>query len=362
MRKTALVFLVTLLGACGGEDALKPVAPPTPPPPTTSPPPPPVETAKPTPPPAKPPLAELVQTNMKTALEALNAHDAKKFASVYAEDATVAVAGLHELTGREAVQKNMQEWFDTFSNIKLGFARIFMKGDILVAEWILNGTHSGELFGKKGTDTPIGHLGLSVIRFNQDGMVKSEHRYGDLGTVMDQIGATKAKARPIPTIPATTDVVTGKGEGDDKNVDAAKGVYGTMEKKSEADFVAKLTDDVEYDGLIHFKTVKGKDEAKKFFKTFTTAFPDAKFDVTGAWGFGDMVVVEQTLKGTHKGAIDKIPASNRSVSVHAVDIYKMKDGKVARAWTYTNTMELATQVGMFNVPSVTPPPAPAAKK
>jgi steroid delta-isomerase-like uncharacterized protein len=360
----ALVMMGTLLVGCGGgTDTLAPPAPPLPPPPTTASvaPTPPVETAKPAP--AKPPLAEMIQANLKTALEALNAHDAKKFASAYAEDAKVEVAGLHEISGREGVQKNMQEWFDTFSNIKLGFSRIFMKGDVLVAEWALNGTHTGELFGRKGSETPIGHLGLSVIRFNQDGLVKSEHRYGDLGTVMDQIGATKGKARPIPPVPATTDVVSGKSEAEDnKNVDAVKAVYAAMEKKSEADFVAKLTDDVEYDGLIHFKTVKGKDEAKKFLKAFSTAFPDAKFDVTGTWGFGDHVVVEHALKGTHKGALDKIPASNRTVQVHVVDIYRLKDGKIARAWTYTNTMELATQVGMFNVPVVNPPPAAPAKK
>jgi steroid delta-isomerase-like uncharacterized protein/uncharacterized protein (TIGR02246 family) len=325
------------------------------PPPTTA-------SAKPEAP--KPTMAEMQQASLKSALEALNAHDAKKFASAYAEDAVVEVAGLHQLEGRAAVEKNMQEWFDTFSKIKLGFSRVFMKGDVLVAEWVINGTHSGELFGVKGTETPIGHLGLSVIRFNPDGLVKSEHRYGDLGTVMDQIGASKAgkAARPIPTIPATTDVVASKGTPDeDKNVEIAKAVYAAMEKKSEADFVGKLTDDVEYDGLIHFNTVKGKDEGKKFFKTFTTAFPDAKFEVVGSWGFGDLVVTEQVLKGTHKGPIDKIPASNRGVAVHAVDIFKVKDGKVARAWTYTNTMELATQVGMFQVPMVNAPAGAGAK-
>jgi steroid delta-isomerase-like uncharacterized protein len=134
-----------------------------------------------------------------------------------------------------------------------------------------------------------------------------------------------------------------------------------MEKRNMGDFIGKLTDDVEYDGLIHFNTVKGKDEGQKFFKVFTTAFPDAKFDVAGTWGFGDLVVVEQVLKGTQKGPIDKIPASNRSVSVHAVDIFKVKDSKIARAWTYTNTLELASQVGLYQFPMVNAPAAGAAK-
>ena len=133
-----------------------------------------------------------------TALQGLNGHDPKMFASVYADDAIISVAGLNEVNGRAAVEQNMAEWFETFSKAKLGFSRVWVKGHTMVLEWVINGTHHGELFGVKGTEQPIGHYGLSIVHFNNDGKVEREDRYGELGAVMTQVGAAGAKAEAPP--------------------------------------------------------------------------------------------------------------------------------------------------------------------
>ena len=131
MRRSIVLGTVGLFGtlvvcACGPNNEENP--PPKPPPvasvSATTPPPPPIDTTPPpTPPPAKPPMAQMQKTAMDTAQNALNAHDAKAFASVFADNAVVAVAGLNELQGKDAVEQNMKEWFETFSKIKLGFNR-----------------------------------------------------------------------------------------------------------------------------------------------------------------------------------------------------------------------------------------------
>src|SRR4029079_19568933 len=118
-----------------------------------------------------------------------------------ADDTLISVAGLNEVNGRAAVAQNMTEWFEVFSKAKLGFSRVWVKGDTMVLEWVINGTHHGELFGVKGTEVPIGHYGLSVVTFSADGKVQHEDRYGELGTVMTEFGASKAKPRPIPDVP-----------------------------------------------------------------------------------------------------------------------------------------------------------------
>jgi predicted ester cyclase len=184
----------------------------------------------------------------------------------------------------------MAEWFETFKDVKLGFSRVWAKGDTMVLEWVINGKHHGELFGVKGTEQPIGHYGLSVVTFDPDGKVVRENRYGELGAVMTQVGAagTKAKPRPIPPVPEKPEVIAAKGTPDEeKNLEVAKTLLGALESKKEADFTGAITDDMEHDGLFHLETSKGKDGAKKFFKSFTTAFPDAKFEVTKAFAIGD---------------------------------------------------------------------------
>ena len=372
MRRPALsiaaaIALATLAG-CGEEP---PPAAPAPPPVVTAPPPPTVEPVA-TPAPApKPSLAEMQKLGIANALTGLNGHDPAKFASVYADDAVISVAGLNEVNGRAAIQQNMAEWFEVFAKAKLGFSRVWVKGDTMVLEWVINGTHHGELFGVKGTEQPIGHYGLSIVSFNADGKVARENRYGELGSVMTQVGAAgaKAKPRPIPEVPAAPETILAKGD-EDKNVELARATLAALENKKEEAFTAVLTDDIEQDGVFHLETSKGKEGAKKFYKSFTTAFPDAKFEVTKAVGIGDYAIVESTLKATQKGALGSIAATKRPIAVHLVDIFKVKDGKVARAWTYQNSLEMQQQLGLFSVTAGTvpasqatpPPPAATPKK
>ena len=360
----AAVFALTTLAACGEEP---PPAVPTPPPVVTAPPPATVEPVAAPAPPPKPSLAEMQKMGLAAALQGLNGHDPKMFASVYADDAVISVAGLNEVKGREAVAQNMSEWFEVFSKAKLGFSRVWVKGDTMVLEWVINGTHHGELFGVKGTEQPIGHYGLSVVTFNADGKVTRENRYGELGSVMTQVGAAgaKAKARPIPEVPTAPETIVAKGD-EDKNVEVAKSALTALENKKEEAFTAVLTDDVEQDGVFHLETSKGKDGAKKFYKSFTTAFPDAKFEVTKAVAIGDYAIVESTLKATQKGALGSIAATKKPIAVHLVDIFKIKDGKVARAWTYQNSLEMQQQLGLFSVnagsvPASQATPAPVPK-
>jgi steroid delta-isomerase-like uncharacterized protein len=357
----AVVSLLTMtaaLAACGA-DAPPPVAPGPPQPPT--PPPPAPEPVVEAPPPVKPSLAEMQKAGLMTALQGLNGHDPKMFASVYAEDALISVAGLNEVNGRAAVEQNMAEWFETFSKAKLGFSRVWVKGHAMILEWVINGTHHGELFGVKGTEQPIGHYGLSIVHFNNDGKVEREDRYGELGAVMTQVGAAGAKVKPraIPEVPAAPETIIAKGD-EEKNLDVAKVVLTALENKKEADFTAALTDDIEQDGVFHLETSKGKDGAKKFFKGFTTAFPDAKFDVKKAFAIGDYAIVMSTMTATHKGALGTIQATKKPVAVHLVDIFKIKDGKVARAWTYQNSLEMQQQLGLFQVTAGNVPASQAA--
>ena len=353
----ALVALVALasLPACGGEE----------PPPATPAPPPPEPTSAPVtepaaPPAPKPTLAELQKQALGTALAGLNGHDPKAFASVYAEDGVISVAGLNEINGREAIAQNMTEWFETFKDVRLGFSRVWVKGDTMALEWVINGKHHGELFGVKGTEQPIGHYGFSVVSFNADGKVASEHRYGELGAVMAQVAPGKAAARPIPPVPDKPEVIATTGAPEeDKNVELAKAALAALETKKEADFVGALRDDVEHDGLFHLETTRGKAEAKKFFKSFTTAFPDAKFEVGKALGIGDYAIIESTLKATHKGALGKIAPTKRAVAVHLVDVFKITEGKIARVWTYQNSVEMQQQLGLFDVK---PGAVPASQK
>lgn len=365
MRRMALaLILVALVPACGDENP-PPKTPETtavsatPPPPVA--PPPATTEATPPPPPPKPSLAELIQKSNETFVQGMMARDAKKMASVYAENAVIKMAGMPDMTGREAVATMHQKMFDAFSNSKGSASRIWIKGDVVVTEWQMVGTHSGEFMGIKATEKPVGWNGVSVTWYDQDGLRKEEHSYMDTMTLMAQIGkAPKGmKARAIPALAQKPEVFVSKGDdAETKNMETAKVAFGAFEKKDANAFVGTMADNVEWDDMTQPVTSKGKAESKKFFEMMTKAFPDTKAEVKNVWAFGDYVIVEEVMTGTHKGDFMGIKATKKAVNVHGLDIVQVKDGKAVHGWSYMNAGEMAMQLGL--VPDPAKPATPAA--
>jgi len=361
-------LLVTLavavsLAACGGEEATPPPKAPEAPVATAAPPPvapeAPKEEAKP-----QPSLAELQRKTSEGLGTALNAHDAKKLASFYTENAKLKMAGMPDLDGRDAVAKHWEGVFKAFPTMKTAASRVWVKGDVVVVEWGWTGTHGAEFPpGVKATEKPVGAMGVDVMWFSPDGLVKEQHTYTDMTTVMGQIGASKQKARPVPTLATgAPQVIPATGSADEtKNVETVAKTWAAFEKKSDADFLAASADDVVWEDMTQPEPMKGKAAAKKFFQEMTKAFPDAKSTPTNAWGIGDYVIAEGTFTGTQKGPLFGMPPKNKAVSLHMLDIVQLKDGKVVKGWTYGNDMEMAMQLGLLPPPAAKPAAAPPKK-
>jgi steroid delta-isomerase-like uncharacterized protein len=289
-------------------------------------------------------------------MEAFNTHDAAKGSSVYADNAVVRMAGAPaDMTGKDAVKQGMQRMFDSFSNLKAATANVFANKDVVVAVWQMNGTHSGDFFGQKATEKPVGWTGASVLWFNDDGQIKEEHIYWDVPTVMAQIGAMKgAKARAIPALAAQPTVVIAKGDDtESKNVDAVKTWFTTgFDAKTPDTFLGPMTDDVAWDDNMNpMGVMTGKAAAKKYFTDMKTAFPDAKVQISNAWGAADYVIVEDVFTGTNNGAFMGKPATKKPVNLHGVDIVQMKDGKAVKGWSFGNGGEMAMQLGWIKPPT-----------
>ena len=117
MAKTicGAALVAVLISACGGESETipPPQAPPPQPPPVAAPPPEP--TPAPPPEPPKPSLLELEKQAAKNGLAALNAHEAAKFAEIFAPDGVSVIYGFGENKGREAIASELAR--ATFSTV-----------------------------------------------------------------------------------------------------------------------------------------------------------------------------------------------------------------------------------------------------
>lgn len=340
--KPKTIALATLLAlvACGGSEsppATTAAIPPTPavaPPPTPAASVPPDAGPAPPPAPAAPSLADLVADRNKTALEALNAHDRKKLASTYAENATITMFGEGDITGRDAIAAEFAQTLMGLPDLKASFARTWAKNNVEVLEWVITGAGS----------KPAGLVGLSVLTFAPDGLVTSEHRYRDTPTLLRQLGFAKGDVRAVPAPSATEPHVARGTPEEDANLASLAKWYGAI-NAHKADAFALLSDDATLDDSTAADApTTGRKEIQRRFGRLWKAFPDMKEEPATPLAVEDFTVSEVVVRGTQKGALGPLKPSKKAMAIHQTDIAQWKDGKIVRAWVYGNAKEMFNQL------------------
>jgi steroid delta-isomerase-like uncharacterized protein len=366
MRNLCLVALSALsvgMFACGGADTA------TPPPQAPAAPPPaaPVATVEPTPaqaatgdvaPAPAPSLTDKEEATLKSLHAALDAHDADALGAAYTPDAVFKFAGMPDMT-KDVFLSHQKEHFASFPDSKAAARRIFIKNDVAVLEWTMTGTNSGPgPMGAKSTGKAVGVNGLSVFWFTPEGLVKEQHEYIDVPTLMGQLGMGPKgmKTRAAATLPdGKPELHVSKGTPDeDKNAASAAAVQKMFETHDSKGFADTSADDISWDDLSAPAPMNGKKEMVKYFDMVTKAIPDLKMSCQ-TWAVDDYVIEECAMAGTQKGPMVapgmKLPASNKALNLHGVDVIQMKDGKAVNGKSYGNGMEMAMQLGLIKPPA-----------
>lgn len=91
---------------------------------------------------------------------------------------------------------------------------------------------------------------------------------------------------------------------------------------------------------------KGPDGYRKFFNTYTTAFPDLTMHVNDIIAEGDKVTLSFTVRGTHKGRLKDLDPTGKKVDVSGLVLATFSNGKVTREVTVWDTLRMAEQLGM----------------
>jgi steroid delta-isomerase-like uncharacterized protein len=96
--------------------------------------------------------------------------------------------------------------------------------------------------------------------------------------------------------------------------------------------------------------VSGSANVEGLFTSIVTALPDLNSTVYDVMGQGDQVVVRQILTGTQKGAIIGIPASGRTVTWNALDLFVLRDGKISQIWAGDDWTAVLNDTGTYKAP------------
>jgi len=105
-----------------------------------------------------------------------------------------------------------------------------------------------------------------------------------------------------------------------------------------------LADNIELHGS---GLAPGVEVVKQWFSTFTTAFPDHHYTIEDVVAEGDRVVARTTLKGTQLGEMEGIPATGKAVSVPAITIFRLDNGKIAEGWMVSDGLGMMQQLGVI---------------
>jgi steroid delta-isomerase-like uncharacterized protein len=91
--------------------------------------------------------------------------------------------------------------------------------------------------------------------------------------------------------------------------------------------------------------IHGREAAKQYVAAFRTGFPDLQFTIEDQIAEGEVVVTRWTVRGTHTGQFQGIPATGRAIRLSGTDIDRIIGGKVVECWTHVDELGLMRQLG-----------------
>lgn len=86
------------------------------------------------------------------------------------------------------------------------------------------------------------------------------------------------------------------------------------------------------------------DSVKAFVTRPWEAFPDLQFEEAHLVAEGDLVFAHLIAQGTHRGDFAGVAATGRTVSVAAMSVVRIADGKIVERWNITDFPALMRQI------------------
>jgi predicted ester cyclase len=88
---------------------------------------------------------------------------------------------------------------------------------------------------------------------------------------------------------------------------------------------------------------------------FLAAAPDGYHVVEDMIAEGDRVMTRLSAYGTQTGELFGIPPTGKEVSMTAIAIHRIENGKIVEHWGEADTLELMQQLGVVPPPEALPP-------
>lgn len=312
----------------------------------------------PTPPPAPPPMtAEQSIDWYEKCWDLFNDKAWDAFQNCYAPDATSESvdSGEPPRQGRAAIIENAKATVAPYPDAHGELQLVIASGNRLVSVALWKGTHTAPMPGPGGKAIPetgktFGFLMAHTVELDAERTaVKADADYVDAGTLLAQLGLSKAVARkPVETgVPETIVAIAKNDAAEAQNVAAVQALFEAFNKHD----VKALFDTYGGSYVLHEiarPSDMNKKEAMASTQELFKGFPDAKLTTTEVVGAGDYVVALGSFEGTNTGGMPSmgLKKNDKHAVSRFLEVFRLDDGKIAEDWLFYNGAAFAAQLGL----------------
>ncbi|HMK16387.1 MAG TPA: ester cyclase, partial [Methanomicrobiales archaeon] len=84
--------------------------------------------------------------------------------------------------------------------------------------------------------------------------------------------------------------------------------------------------------------------------TCRAAFHNLHVTIEDMMAEGDRVTCRFTARGVHNGEFMGLPPTGKQIAMTGIEIFRLRDGKIAELWGEANLMGLMQQLGILPAP------------
>jgi steroid delta-isomerase-like uncharacterized protein len=105
-----------------------------------------------------------------------------------------------------------------------------------------------------------------------------------------------------------------------------------------------MAPDVVYHGTS--MEMNGIEEYKQVYQSFLSAFHDTKLTIDSLIAEGDKVMTRVTCSVVHKGELEGIPPTGKTLTISLFTVFRLVDGKIVEEWEIIDELGMMMQLGM----------------
>lgn len=243
------------------------------------------------------------------------------------------------LRGPEGFKGLHRSFVSALPDLHVTIEESVSKGDKIWARIRINGTHTGEGLGVAPTNQPVEFTGMLIVR-EEDGKIAEAWNEIDFATLNTQIEAAR------------------KDTGSDCDETFLNRWFEEAWNKGREEAIDEMVDpDVIAYGLTDAEgsQIRGREDFRRFFRQFRSAFPDIHVDIEETIREGDKIGAVCRVTATHRGDGLGFCATNNQAEFCGILMVRLREGRIAEAWNYFDFMTLFGQLGVLSIT----PPAPA---